>query len=118
MRPKPKVGQTLYSLNVGNAARNTEQILTPVVVKKVGRKYFTVGKDEFEWSNREYFITDWEENSKYAPTSRLYETEQEWLNEKETKDILRLIKDTFNWGTTKPVSLEKLRAIKKILEGE
>lgn len=39
-KPTPQVGQTLYSLNIGNAARNCEQKLKPVIVRKVGRKYF------------------------------------------------------------------------------
>ena len=45
MKTKPVVGQVLYSLNVGNAARNCGQVLTPVTVVSVGRKYFKVKKD-------------------------------------------------------------------------
>ncbi len=56
---KPAVGQVLYSLNVGNAARGRERVLTPVVVIKVGRKYFTCrpeGKDS--WADVQYHLSD------------------------------------------------------------
>jgi len=118
MRPKPKVGQILYSLNVGNAARHTEQKLTPVVVKNVGSKYFKAGQDGGDWSNRKYFIDSWEENSNYSTTSVLYEAEQEWLSEKEKAELFVLIRNRFGWDAEKKITLEKLRAIKKILEGE
>ena len=88
------------------------------MVKKVGRKYFKAGQDGNNWSDREYSIDSWEESSNYFPTSMLYETEQEWLDEKEKAELFVLIRNRFGWGAEKKITLEKLRAIKKILERE
>ena len=40
MKNKPEVGQKLFSLNIGNSARNVEQTLSNVTVTKVeGQDY-------------------------------------------------------------------------------
>ncbi len=57
---KPTVGETLYSLNIGNATRGKVQKLTPVKVLKVGRKYFTTGVEcgpEWKKELKEYLET-------------------------------------------------------------
>lgn len=111
---KPIVGETLYSLNVGNAARDSEQVLTPVKVKSVGRRYFTViGK--YGWEKK-YYLDTWGEVSDYRADSCLYETEKEWKDEKEATDLHRKIKEHFVYK--KRLSLEQLRAINKIMEGK
>jgi hypothetical protein len=111
---KPIVGETLFSLNVGNSARDCNQVLTPVTVKSVGRKYFTViGK--YGWEIK-YHLDTWGEVSDYRADSRLYETEKEWKDEKEATDLHRKIKEHFVYK--KRLSLEQLRAINKIMEGK
>lgn len=50
-REKPKVGDVLYSLSIGNASRFTEQKLTQVKVTKVGRKYFHCGRNQYYINN-------------------------------------------------------------------
>ena len=42
MKPKPTLGQKVFSLNIGNNARHVPQVLSPATVSKVGRKYFSV----------------------------------------------------------------------------
>ena len=109
----PKVGQTVYSLNVGNAARHNEQVLTPVVVTKVGRKYFTVGEG---WRATQFHISDWSEKTEYSPCAALYESEQEWLDEKESGDLCREIARAFEYGkNSRDLPLSSLREIGKIL---
>lgn len=112
MKPKVIVGQRLYSLNVGNNARHREQVLTPVVVSKVGRKYFTV-KTEGQYAlETEYRIEDWRENHEYCANSALYETEQEWADEKETRAICEKIWKAFEYGHNRQnLNLETLRTI-------
>ena len=95
MKPTPTIGQTLYSLNVGNAARRIPQTLKPVVVTKVGRKYFTVGEG---WRATEYHLHDWREKSDYMANSRLYASEQEYADEKETSEICGRIAKAFEHG--------------------
>ena len=118
---KPKVGDRLFSLNVGNAARNSEQKLTPVTVRKVGRKYFTVYKDVYkdrEDMDIQYHIDSWSENTEYSANSCLYVTEKEHEEEMAAKAILKQIKDFFDWFTGKryKISLDDLSKIKAILD--
>lgn len=112
-RNAPKIGQTLYSLNVGNAARNVEQKLTPVVVSAVGRKYFTCGKG---WSETQYYLDTWHEKTDYTARSCLYENEQEWIDDKECSDIESMMRTMFGTFRRIDLSLDQLRRIKSIVE--
>lgn len=114
-RQTPKVGDTLFSLNIGNAARNRVQRLTPVVVKKVGRMYFYAGKEGLKASDRKYSIDDWSQVSEYMADSKLYATAKEWLNEDEAN---RIYKDIFGIIERRKgmMSLSDLKGIKYILD--
>ena len=119
MREKPKVGQKLFSLNIGNSARNREQVLTPVVVKKVGRKYFTCGPEgkEQPWMQTEYHLDTWKEKTDYSADSKLYESEQEWLDKKECSKICRYIYEQFNYGNNYlKIPLSDLKKIMEIIK--
>lgn len=113
----PIVGERIFSLNVGTRSRRgVEQVLTPVIVVKVGRKYFTVKTDD-KWAlERQYRIDDWREKTEYSASARLYESEQVLLDEKEERSICSKIKATFEFGNNPTkVSLDKLRQIQAIL---
>jgi len=116
MKPKPFVGQKLWSLNVGNSARSgREQVPYPVTVTSVGSKYFRVKREDFNFQV-EFFLEDWREHSEYSPNHALYATEQEWLDKKEASEIKKLLREFFgNYGTL-PLSLDALRRIKAICE--
>jgi len=108
IRPKPVVGQVIYELH--------RQELTPVIVRKVGYKYFTCGfVDASEYSYREYHIDDWSEKTRYMPDTYLYESVQEYEDEKEHNALLREVREVFVGYSTKDLSLEQLRAIKEII---
>jgi hypothetical protein len=111
---KPEVGQILYRLNVGNAARHVEQKLTPVRVTKVGRKYFTCASEGSRFGT-EYHLEDWTEKTEYSPDSALYSSQQAWEEEKESRELIKKIRDEFNYGNNKNFNLNKLRGIAKIL---
>jgi hypothetical protein len=113
---KPEVGQTLYRLNVNNAARHCKQELTPVVVKSVGRKYFVCGLDG-SWADIKYYIDSWGEVTNYTPDSALYENPQEWEDEREASNIRNDIRIIFSYGQSKSkdLTLEQLRAIRDIV---
>ena len=117
MKRKPIVGETLFDLNVGNAAgRGRAQILTPVVVKTVGRKYFTCAPYESQYRRETtYNLKDWLEKTEYCRDHELYETAQEWENKKEAAEIHDQIRKEFNHYGRCTVPLEKLRAIKSLM---
>lgn len=111
---KPTVGQILYSLNVGNAARNREQKLTKVTVSKVGSKYFTCETEN--GFDTKYNIDTWGEISDCIAGSCLYETEQEYLDEKLSNELFRVIKDAFSGYTNSIFSLAQLHRINEIIK--
>lgn len=115
---KPELGQELFSLNIGNTSKRRKQLLTPCVVTKVGRKYFTVkaADDNIGWSASQYHIDGWNEKTDYSPNSRLYPSEQAWKDEKEESQLARKIYDAFEYGRNKGgLPLESLRAIDAII---
>jgi hypothetical protein len=118
MKPKPKVGDRVFSLNVGNAARGCAEKLTPVVVKSVGRKYFQVESPIGERIGAtEFNLDDWHERSKYSASARILSSEQEWRDEKDAKQIFDKIRTEFSaWTPPKHILLSDLRAISEILK--
>ena len=92
---KPTVGQTVFSLNVGNAARNCEQVLTPMIVTKVGRLYFVVG-DSYH-PNR-FYISGWA-HKQDNPTMKLFATEQAWHDEKEALALGHRVAFALHYGS-------------------
>lgn len=114
----PLLKQTLYSLNVNNAARGKPQTLTPVLVTKIGRKYFDcTPQDKESHFSISYHLEDWREKTDYSPDTVLYASPQEWEEEKETKELCWFINRTFEHGLNlKKTSLENLRKIRALIE--
>jgi len=115
---KPVVGEILYSLNVGNSARRTEQKLTPVEVVSVGRKYFTVSEQKYKKSphmHPTFHISNWYQKADYTADAALYESPQEWEDEKESQSISSFIAQSFRYGNT-TLPLSALRQIKQIID--
>jgi len=114
MREKPKIGQILYSLNVGNAARyGREQKLTPVTVTKVGRKYFycKVGN----YLETQYHLKTWKDTGQNIG-SVLYLNAEEWEIEKETIKICKFLSSSFNYGrNVKGINYKTLQDIEKLI---
>jgi len=116
MRSKPEIGQKVFSLNVGNAARYRDQELTSVTITKVGRKYFTVGAG---FGSVQYHLDDWSEKTEYSANSCIYETEQEWADEKESDELYREISRFFSMsGRGSRLPLKNLRKISDLIKGE
>jgi len=115
MKNKPQVGQKLYSLNIGNAARGRKQELTPVIVTAVGRKYFTCLPEgsNSKWLSTQYNLDTWYEKTNYSFNSSLYESKQEFIDEKESEEICRYFEGVFKYGKNNAkLGLEDLRKIK------
>lgn len=121
MKRKPILGERLFVLNVGNSARNTPQILNPVIVSKVGRKYFTVENDSEDRCNQplQFQIADWLQVTEYSADYVLYETEQHHADERESLELARVIRNEFSdsWRAPKQ-TLETLRKIHTLIKPE
>jgi hypothetical protein len=112
MKRTPKLHETLYDLNVGNAVGISGQTLREVIVTAVGKKYFKcVPRDSRFREETAYYINDWREKSEYCATHKLYETPQEWEDEKEAGKLRREIEETFKPGCGRDLPLDTLRAI-------
>lgn len=118
-RPTPKVGDTLYSLNIGNAARHRPQVLTTVQVVKVGRLYFACAKAEHMDCPRmhvTYHLDDWREKTDYSRDSRLYTSPQEYEDEIRSMEIRNELQRVFSSGMlSQTIPLDKLREIQAIV---
>jgi len=117
-RPTPTVGQTLYDLNVGNAARRCEQKLTPVIVVKVGRKYFFCkqANDPLHYEGVGYHLSDWAQRSNgYTADHYLFASEQEWLDDKEAEQLERRLCRVFSGHGRSDIPLANLRAMVALL---
>lgn len=116
-RPKPKVGDTLYRLNIGNnASKWSPPVLHPVTVTKVGRKYFTVVKQDQYRTESEHHIDDWRQNtSDFMVGYYLYATEQEYLDEKEYAALEAKLKQIGRDYGRCTLTLDQLRRIDAIL---
>lgn len=117
MKNKPILGQTIYSLNVNNAARGKGHNLTPYEVTKVGRKYFEITNTSDGFLDRyhnNFHIDTWMENSNYVSSHKLYETKEEWEEEEEVNTLTNKFKEIFShWSQQLP--LDKLRKIDEVL---
>lgn len=113
--PKPVVGQTVWSLNVGNAARNRKQELTPLIVRGVGRKYFTCSHEQSPNHLITFHLDTWREKTNYSADHSLYTNPQDWEDEREYSEISNLIRKAFDMWGGKRFTLTQLRAAKEAL---
>ncbi len=114
---KLSVGQTLYAENIdpNNRGRNNE--LLPVIVTKIGRKYFEVENEaKKHLFDREKFHIDtmWHDGGNYSAKWRIHIDQQAVLDEKEAQAISVWLTPFFGYGKPK-LSLDKLRQIKVII---
>jgi len=111
VRSKPKVGQVVYELDI-----KTKGII-PVIVKKVGHKYFSCGTEDCDY-NIQYCIDTWNEDTRFSQSTRLYDSLKEYEDDVEYDIVLRYVRGVFGGFTTVGLSLEQLRGIKQIIEGD
>jgi len=111
----PILGETLFSLNVGNAARRTPQELTPVKVVKIGHRYFTCATEDKYKNETIYLLDSWREKTDYSPISQLYDTREEWQDQVEATKIKSELREVFGSLCDKNVPIDSLRKIREIL---
>lgn len=118
---KPTVGQTLWMLNVGNAARRDPQALTPVVVEKVGRKWFTVNikGSRSRYDSERFSLDGWEQdNGGHVVNYTLYTCPNDWQMEQEAKNLWNRIRAVTDHYTRPRLSLTCLRGIVALIDKE
>ena len=109
-----EVGQTVYSLPIGNAARRGTQELTPHIVTKVGRKYFY-----YEQYSRDVKISleDFcEYAGEYTSSAKVYLSEQEWADDKVAYKLLEEVQRRLGMRSSKDLTITQLNTILSILE--
>jgi len=74
-----KVGQTVYSLHVGNDVRRREQVLTERTVTKVGRKYFYYTEYSCDVKISFEYMDD---RGEYCANAKVYLSPEDWEEEK------------------------------------
>lgn len=115
-KQKPIVGLRLYRLNIGNNARHVPQALTPVLVTKCGRKYFTVARNDGPYPcESRHMVDGWaQENGGYSANYALYESEQEWADERDHTQLTAKLRAAFAHGS-ECFPLDVLKAVETIL---
>jgi hypothetical protein len=112
---RPVVGQVMYLVRGDAYRRDVERALVPVTVKGVGRKYFRV---QDGWRELEFQLDNWRAHRGFGVSYRLYESEQEYHDEREHGRLCSEIREAFLFQRDKGHSLATLRAIKAILDEE
>ena len=113
---KPKIGDTLYRVNIGNAARREKSQLHPCTVAKVGRKYFTTVDVNNDREANTFHIDGWWEKTEYPATSKLFASAQAFHDEKERNDLARKLSRHFRYiNAVQKTPLNVLREIAKLL---
>jgi len=114
---KPVVGEQLFALEIGNRVKRTEQKLSPIIVKKVGHKYFVCGEKDSNWRDTQFHLDTWAQKTEYSANISLYESEQAWEDEKEIAENCRIIWNAFEYGHNRNrVSLENLRKVIALIQ--
>ena len=111
---KIEIGTTLYVIPVGvnNTRRVRGRLLDEVVVTKVGRKYFYVND-----RNTKFDLETLRHESDHHYDEQAYYTKQEIIDLAEKDQLEIKIKSVFTQYGDIGLTLEQLRAIKKIIEG-
>lgn len=113
-RREPVLGETLFQLNFWRVSRREEPEMKPVIVTKIGRKYFTVQPAGEEWLRREFFLDTWREKTNHSGHVFLYESKQQWADEKESEALTLKFERLFS---SRPnLNLDQLKRIGAIID--
>ena len=108
-----KIGQTIYLKSLGNNARNNNREIRESKIKKIGNKFFEL--EDFR-SSRFFISTLTQDGKGYSPWWQCYLSREEIEIEKEINNLIYEIRKYFRDSSTKNISLEDLRVIKKIID--
>ncbi len=115
---KSNIGDTVFLVNCGANVRGTKNPPEYWIIKKVGRKYFTItsGHDSTGWNDKEFHIDDWREKTEFVSNWKLYRSEDEYNDRTETKKWEKRLTNIFYGFKNARITLEQYRAIGEILD--
>lgn len=110
---KPKIGETLFLVDIGNLARDGRGRQRDCTVSRVGRKYFYVeydsGEIQFDLENW------WEVTGGYIADYALYESRQEWKDKCQAAKYHAAIGKAFSSIGSITATLSQLKQVAEIL---
>ena len=111
---KIEVGQKVWLRTFSPYGVRRDDGIKETVITSVGRVYFNL-----ECLHSEKFLKEtlMHHNPNYSARYRVYLSEAEYADELESQEIHRMLRKSFD-GFTPRLSLETLRKIKSIVEGE
>lgn len=113
---KYKVGDTVHVVEQGNLVRRNNAINHyDANVIKVGRKYFYLNVGYHYGDGVPFNIDDGSQKSNYS-SYRIVDSEQSYLEEKESEQILSKLRGLFSGYGAPKYSLSKLKEVAAILE--
>lgn len=121
MNEKFKIGHKGLIKTTGNLIRgNREPETYECEIKKIGRKYFTISFAYHSGFDKElqFNIDDLTQKTDYSPDYLFYFDEQHFKDTKEKEKLDKELKEHFNYYKKSELTLDQLRAIKKIIEGD
>lgn len=107
MIPAPKVGQTVYMIE---GRRRSDGVYNPepVVVTKVGKKYFYI---ERYGRDTPVHLETWIEKSDFA-RAKFYQTKEEYFDQQERSRLCNEIRNEIQYGNGfGDMSLEEVREL-------
>lgn len=117
---KIQVGQTVYSLAIGNDARRNSKVreLTEYEVSKVGRKYFYIIREGMYWRPVKFLLKDLSEVSEYCSNHRLFLSIDEYNDWCKRQDLSARIKSAFGRfaSITRILTIEDMELILEITD--
>ena len=114
VREKLKVGQKVFVMRIGNAARGLkEPKITEEIISVVGNKYFKLEGFRRERFNIETMLND---GKGYISNYAVYLTMQEIQDENEYCDLQKKMMTYFDHYSSYKPTLDQLRRINSIVE--
>lgn len=111
-----EVGETLHWQNVGDASGDAERSLEPVKVTEVGGEYFTCASRHREV---QFSREDWKQKTSGAEEFVLYPSENDYLDELESRKLCSEIAEAFACERRQNnVPLGSLRVIRDLINAQ
>lgn len=114
MKEKLVVGNTVFLKPLYNKARYSSDIEKGVITK-IGRKYFEVSTYDDMSFPIKFIIETMLQQTDYSPNWKVYLSEQEILDEKESQNLIMSITKYVGLHGEKSLSLDQLRRIYNII---
>lgn len=114
---KPKVGDSLYLVDVGNRARRGLGKQRPCVVSKIGRKYFYVTCQESPSYEViiPFDLIDWREKSDYSAQYALFESKEDYEELAVKNAWMNKLSSTFQYSSGAKFTLAQLTEVGALL---